>query len=161
MINKNKKKINQVRKKLKKTEVTTTKKNNKKIDHQKNIASLPTEKINKNIYILSGDSIAVVFRFFCQYSLVPPVFRCSTSVPLFRRCSVFRSSGLLVLQYAQNQLLTLIKTLNQTVEQLVYLSLYLAMTTSTSKRQRSTRKICDKEIAFYESQQHQRKNSFE
>ena len=93
MINKNKKKINQVRKVLKKTEVITTKKNNKKIDHQKNIASLLTEKINKNIYILSGDSIAVVFRFFCQYSLVPPVFRCSTSVPLFHRCSVFRSSG--------------------------------------------------------------------
>ena len=31
---------------------------------------------------------SVVFRLFCQYSVV-----CCASVPVFRRCSVFRSSG--------------------------------------------------------------------
>ena len=38
---------------------------------------------------------SVVFRLFCQYSVV-----CCASVPVFRRCSVLRSSGVPVFRYA-------------------------------------------------------------
>ena len=35
---------------------------------------------------------SVVFRLFCQYSVVPPVFRFPANVPVFHRCSVLGSS---------------------------------------------------------------------
>ena len=35
---------------------------------------------------------SVLFRLFRQCSVVPPAFWCTVNVPMFRRCSVFRSS---------------------------------------------------------------------
>ena len=129
-------------------------KKKKKIDHQKNIASLPTEKSNKNIFILLGDSMAVVFRFFCQYSLVPPVFRCSTSVPLFLRCSVFRSSDAPGFIVCPKSIIDVAKS-TQSHSRKVSISGIVPRNVNLNIKEtevnKKLSKMCDKEIAFYES----------